>query len=170
MKSKKYQSSQRGPAANAGSSSQNLEKAYEELEREILEIKMKLHNSISANESQGDPASTIKRGKGSRANGLSAKKTGSNKKNGQYKSGSHLKGSTGSERKKYTAQSAKSQGRRSGVADSRSPTVGRNGEPLDDPDYSLSVSEMNSNMGNSLMKSAARGMGSGNYREERGGY
>jgi len=41
--------------------------------------------------------------------------------------------------------------------DSRSPghtgTQGRGGEPpLDDPDYSLSVSELNSNMGNSLLK------------------
>jgi hypothetical protein len=164
VKSKRFQSSQRGQGANAGSSSQNLEKAYEELEREILEIKMKLHNSISANESQADPASTAKRRKGSQAKGQH-----SAKKNVQYKSGSYLKGSNGSERKKYTAQSAKSHGRRSGVADSRSPTGthGRNGEPLDDPDYSLSVSELNSNMGGSLMKSAARGMGSANYREDR---
>jgi len=29
----------------------NLEKAYEELEREIMEIKQKLQNSISQNES-----------------------------------------------------------------------------------------------------------------------
>lgn len=124
---------------------------------------MKLHNSISANDSQADPASTIKRRKGSLGKGQN-----SAKKNSMYKSGSHLKASTASERKKYTAQSAKSQGRRSGVADSRSPgTHGKNGEPLDDPDYSLSVSEMNSNMGNSLMKSAARGMGSANYRDDR---
>lgn len=165
VKSRKFQSSQRGgPGAGGGSSSQNLEKAYEELEREILEIKMKLHNSISANESNADPASTAKRRKSGRTNNQN-----SAKKNVQYKSGSHLKGSTGSERKKYTAQSAKSQGRRSGAVDSRSPTGthGRNGEPLDDPDYSLSVSELNSNMGNSLMKSGARGMGSANYREER---
>ena len=55
-------------------------------------------------------------------------------------------------------------GRRSGAADSRSPTgtYGRNGEaPLDDPDYSLSVSELNSNMGNSLLKSAARDLTAG---------
>ena len=38
-------------------------------------------------------------------------------------------------------------------------TYGRNGEPLDDPDYSLSVSELNSNLGNSLLKSATRGIG-----------
>ena len=68
-KSKKFQSSQRGQGGHAGSSSQNLEKAYEELEREILEIKMKLHNSISANDSQVDPASTIKRRKSSRGKG-----------------------------------------------------------------------------------------------------
>ena len=35
----------------AGSSSVNLEKAYEELEKEIQEIKAKLHQSISNNES-----------------------------------------------------------------------------------------------------------------------
>ena len=35
----------------AGSSSVNLEKAYEELERDILEIKKKLQNSISQGES-----------------------------------------------------------------------------------------------------------------------
>ena len=155
VKSKKFQSSQRGQGA--GSSSQNLEKAYEELEREILEIKMKLHNSISANDSQADPASTIKRKKGIR------KPSGNSvKKNVQYKSGgSYLKASTGSERKKQTAQSAKSHGRRSGMADSRSPTgtQGRHGEPLDDPDYSLSVSDLNSNMANSLLKSATRGAG-----------
>ena len=57
IKSKNFQSSQRGQGANAGTSSSNLEKAYEELEKEILEIKMKLHNSISANESQVDPSS-----------------------------------------------------------------------------------------------------------------
>lgn len=34
-----------------GSSSVNLEKAYEELEREIQQIKQKLHQSISQNES-----------------------------------------------------------------------------------------------------------------------
>lgn len=38
-------------------------------------------------------------------------------------------------------------------------TYGRHGEPLDDPDYSLSVSELNSNLGNSLLKSATRGIG-----------
>ena len=38
-------------------------------------------------------------------------------------------------------------------------TYDRNGEPLDDPDYSLSVSELNSNLGNSLLKSATRGIG-----------
>jgi hypothetical protein len=38
----------------AGSSSVNLEKAYEELEREIQEIKQKLHHSINQNESQSD--------------------------------------------------------------------------------------------------------------------
>jgi len=119
---------------------------------------MKLHNSISANESQVDPSS-IKRkkdGRGKNQLGDSTKKS-----TGQYRSGSHLRASNGSERKKKMAQSAKSHGRRSGVADSRSPTGthGRNGEPLDDPDYSLSVSELNSNMGNSLVKSAARGIG-----------
>jgi len=37
-------------------------------------------------------------------------------------------------------------------------TYNRHGEPLDDPDYSLSVSELNSNvdMANSLLKSATR--------------
>merc|ERR1712086_963269 len=61
-----------------------------------------------------------------------------------------------------TRTSAKSAGKRSG-ADSRSPggtgTYGRGEGNLDDPDYSLSVSELNSNLGNSLLKSAARGMG-----------
>jgi len=37
-----------------GSSSVNLEKAYEELEREIQEIKAKLHQSISMNDSNSD--------------------------------------------------------------------------------------------------------------------
>jgi len=69
--------------------------------------------------------------------------------NGQYKS------------MRNTRTSGKSAGKRSGM-DSRSPggtgTYGRDGN-LDDPDYSLSVSELNSNLGNSLLKSAARGMG-----------
>ena len=130
---------------------------------------MKLHNSISANESQLDPGSTIKRSQGGQRGQNSASKKGS-----KYKSGSQLRGgqSTASEKKKHIAQSAKSYGKRSGVgghAESRSPTGGtqthgRNGgDPLDDPDYSLSVSEMNSNMGNSLMKSAARGLGNSGY-------
>ena len=46
-------------------------------------------------------------------------------------------------------------------ADSRSPggygTYNRGEGPLDDPDYSLSVSDLNSNMANSLLKSATRG-------------
>ena len=70
-------------------------------------------------------------------------------RNGQYKS------------LRANRTSGKSAGKRSG-ADSRSPggtgQYGREGN-LDDPDYSLSVSELNSNLGNSLLKSAARGMG-----------
>ena len=60
---------------------------------------------------------------------------------------------------KYSNKSAG----RSGGGDSRSPggtgTYGRGEQPLDDPDYSLSVSDLNSNMANSLLKSATRGAG-----------
>ena len=76
----------------------------------------------------------------------------------------------------YTSQKALPQGYRSlrntrqsagksrDRTDSRSPggqTYGRNGMTNgdDDPDYSLSVSELNSNMGNSLLKSGTRGFG-----------
>ena len=144
-----------------GSSSVNLEKAYEELEREIMEIKQKLQNSISQNESSHDQSASrsAKRGVAyqdgyNNRQGQAALRGSGNgsidRRSGQYKS------------LRNTRTSAKSAGKRSG-ADSRSPggngTYGRGEGNLDDPDYSLSVSELNSNLGNSLLKSAARGMG-----------
>jgi len=53
-----------GAPGGPGSSSVNLEKAYEELEREIMEIKQKLQNSISQNESQSFDQSAGQRQRG----------------------------------------------------------------------------------------------------------
>ena len=54
-------------------------------------------------------------------------------------------------------------------ADSRSPggygTYNRGEGQLDDPDYSLSVSDLNSNMANSLLKSATRGTTQGRVNQ-----
>ena len=52
-------------------SSSNLEKAYEELEREIMDIKEKLQNSISLNESQNLRAASYKKDKRDSSNGKS---------------------------------------------------------------------------------------------------
>ena len=130
-----------------GSSSVNLEKAYEDLEKEIMEIKAKLQNSISQNDSQSIDQSAPRH---------------QSSNYGNFKKSSHLSGSRkdkGYKSLRQTRNSGKSAGR-SG-AESRSPGGGTvtNGQPLDEQDYSLSVSELNSNMGNSLLKSAARGTG-----------
>lgn len=87
---------------------------------------------------------------------------GNSSKNTQYLRGSGNGGYTSL--RGHKGLSAKSIGRRSGGhgPDSRSPdrpgTHARSGVDghLDDPDYSLSVSELNSNLGNSLLKSNSR--------------
>lgn len=135
----------------AAPSSSNLERAYDDLAREIEQIKAKLQQSIT-NESAADspqrPAKTLLN---TNDRELLASSQHANLKQsiGGYTS---LRGPKG--------MSAKSMGRRSGAADGASPgnTVGRSGTAgvLEDPDYSLSVSELNSNIGNSLLQSNSR--------------
>ena len=150
------------------SSSSNLEKAYDDLAREIEEIKAKLQNSITINDEDPRASHGVSPNKRSSKQSLSKgqmlsthDRLGNSSKNTQYMRGSGHGGYTSL--RGHKGLSAKSIGRRSGGrADSRSPdrpgTQGRSGADgnLDDPDYSLSVSELNSNLGNSLLKSNSR--------------
>ena len=126
-----------------------------------MEIKEKLQNSISLNESQNINTGSKRKDKSIRDS--SHGKGKAYQSYNQSGANTHFKASASYKSRKMNGASAKSAGKKSRAADSRSPdetgTYGRNGEQnLDDPDYSLSVSELNSNMANSLLKSAARGV------------
>jgi hypothetical protein len=122
------------------------------LAKEIEQIKAKLQQSIT-NESGADspqrPAKTLLNTNDREMLASSLHANNLKQSVGGYTS---LRG--------QKVMSAKSMGRRSGAADGASPgnTVGRSGTAgvLEDPDYSLSVSELNSNIGNSLIQSNSR--------------